>query len=180
MTTPIAAAQFVSDFPEFADAGIFPPSSINFWAAVAAMLLNPARWMRTLPLAMELFIAHNIVLEAQAQQSADLGGIPGLNRGIIASEAGGSVNVSYDTAGALVPDAGHWNLTTYGTRLMWLVSMFGAGPIQVGAPFGCGVPFLGLDTAYLAQMLGSNMGATTNIQVGPGWRNWWGGGGLYE
>jgi len=38
-------------------------------------------------------------------------------------------------------NAGHWNLTVYGTRFIRFAKMFGAGPIQIGigynpSPFG--------------------------------------------
>jgi hypothetical protein len=41
------------------------------------------------------------------------------------------VTQAYDTTAGIVPEAGHWNLTTYGMRFIQLVLMFGAGPIQV-------------------------------------------------
>jgi hypothetical protein len=92
-----------------------------------------------LPLGVMLFVAHNLVIEAFNAQTVDVGGLPGVNKGAIASETPGSVNVSYDTAGSSIEKAGHFNLTTFGTRYIMLARMAGMGGIQVGTP-GCG-PF---------------------------------------
>lgn len=165
-TTPITPAEFLVAFPEFSNKTAFPDTQIQFWATIAAMMLNARAWGRQLQLGMMLFIAHNIALEALAQAGTANGGIPGINRGVVASEAAGSVSVSYDTANALVPDAGHWNLTIYGTRFMWLVNMFGAGPIQIGA--SCGFTLL---DSLAGRLRGSNIGDQTYIDVGPGWRS---------
>lgn len=158
--TAITASQFRNDFPEFNDLDLYPTSQINFWAGVAQQFFNPWRWGSSVNIGMELFIAHNVALEAQAQLQADAGSIPGIARGVVSSESAGSVSAGYDVAASSVPDAGHWNLTTFGTRLMWMVNMFGAGPIQVGAggyygPFG--------------PLNGSNIGDTNYIYCGPGY-----------
>jgi hypothetical protein len=172
MTTAITPSKFVTDFPEFGNESMFPLSGITFWATVAALLINP-RFGSILNLAMELFIAHNLALEAFAQAATDNGGIPGLNRGVISSEAGSALNVSYDTANASYQNAGHWNLTTYGTRLRDLTMIFGAGPIQVGVTVGCCgclYPNPNLLASLAWEMRGSNMGDCTYIDVGPGRR----------
>lgn len=127
------AAQFRTDFPEFTDTTAYPDSLINFWLALAGKLLNPLRWGDMLTAGQELFIAHNIVLEARAKLAADKGGIPGASLGVQSSKSVGPVSVSYDTASALEEGAGHWNLTIYGTRYIRLARMLGAGPVQVGA-----------------------------------------------
>lgn len=154
-TIPVTALQFRLDFPEFSNQATFPDSQVAFWAMVAAKLCNPQRWRSMLTVAMELFIAHNVALERLAVIGASTpGGIPGISRGIVASEAAGAVSVSYDTSGAAELGAGHWNLTTYGQRLYRMAMMFGAGPIQVG--ISCARPgFLS------AGQLG--------IECGPGW-----------
>jgi len=136
--TPILPAQFVLDFPEFGNSTLFPVSQITFWATIAAYLLNPCRWDPALiNLGMELFIAHNVALEAFAMSAADAGGIPGISRGVVASEAGKSLSVGYDTALAGEEGAGNFNLTIYGTRFWNLMRMMGAGPIQVGISGPC-------------------------------------------
>jgi hypothetical protein len=53
--------------------------------------------------------------------------------GVIASKNVGSVSVSYDTNAGIVKDAGHWNLTAFGTRFIWLANMVGTGGIEIGS-----------------------------------------------
>ena len=134
-TTPVVTAtQFRTDYPEFKDANKYPDSSINYWLAVATLLLNTNRWNATiLILGTELYVAHNLVLEAEAQDQAKANGWPGLSKGVINSESAGAVTVSYDTEPALEKDAGHWNLTKFGTRFIKLARQAGAGPIYVGS-----------------------------------------------
>jgi hypothetical protein len=122
---------FRQDFPEFADDGSYPDSAVIFYLTLAGKLLNEARWGDVLDMGTELFIAHNLVLERNAQKTAAAGGVPGQNSGPLASKAVGPVNASYDTSAGIEEGAGHWNLTIYGTRFISLVRMFGAGPIQV-------------------------------------------------
>lgn len=150
----LSVAQFRIDFPEFADTTTYLDSGISFWIKAAGLLLNQRRFGTIYDLATELFVAHNVAL-GQYNLLGGQGGVPGLSRGVISSESGGSVSASYDTGSATVVDAGHWNLTDYGTRFIWLVRMFGAGPIQVGP--GCG----GLDGFFLPVPLG--------FSFGPGW-----------
>ena len=133
-TTPVVTlAQFRSDFSEFADSVRYPDNSVNYWLAIATIQLNANRFdANMLIIATELYIAHNLVLEAQAQQTAKAAGWPGVSKGVISGENAGAVSVSYDTTAAIELDAGHWNLTVFGIRFIRLAKMFGAGPIQVG------------------------------------------------
>jgi hypothetical protein len=127
----VTADGFRSDFPEFANTTAFPDPGLNFWIGVAGKLLNPRRWQDMLDVATELFVAHNLALERQAQKSAANGAVPGVSTGPVSSKTVGPVTQAYDTTAGINQDAGHWNLTTYGTRFYQLMQMFGAGPIQV-------------------------------------------------
>lgn len=131
-TPPITADQFRTDYPEFQDKTKYPDSAVNYWLAVATLMLNAGRWCDILNLGIALFVAHNLVLEAQAQTAAVAGGWPGVSKGAISGETAGSVTVNYDSSMTLEEGAGHWNLTVYGTRFIWLVNQVGAGPVQVG------------------------------------------------
>lgn len=139
----ITAASFRIDFPEFGSSVDYPTSVINYYLALAGMLLNkrrfgqPAATVSNPPtvmydMATELFIAHFITLEAQARKAAQSGGTPGLVQGPTNSKAVGPVSISFDSQAVVYPDAGHWNATMYGIRFMNLVNMFGAGPVQIG------------------------------------------------
>ncbi len=152
----ITIAQFRRDFPAFGDQNLFPDDQVAFWAMVAASMLNPSRFRSALSLCMELFIAHNVAIEAAAQLGADLGGIPGLARGVISGESGGGVSASYDTSSTTDPKAGHWNYTIYGQRLVRYINMAGMGPIYVGAGFFPTAAFL--------------YGLPLPAFCGPGWR----------
>lgn len=123
---------FRADFPEFDDTCLFPNSTVTYYLNLAGLLLNGCRWGNLLDTATELFIAHNLVLEAIAQNTASFGGIPGLQVGALQAKELDKGSVTYDVDASIEPGAGHWNLTTYGGRFIRLVSLVGAGPIQVG------------------------------------------------
>jgi hypothetical protein len=50
--------------------------------------------------------------------------------GMVARKTVDKVSVTYDTASAMEEDAGHWNLTVYGTRFIRLARMVGTGGMQ--------------------------------------------------
>jgi hypothetical protein len=143
----ISYTQFVTDFPEFAVSATYPQSAFNFYQNFATIMLT-AVWGQPATsgqpntlydIGMEMFIAHNLALEAMNQKAAATGGIPGLSTGIASSEGAGPVNISYDTTSAIELDAGHWNLTTYGTRFVQMARMLGSAPMYIG-PAGCVPP----------------------------------------
>lgn len=124
-------AQFRKDFPEFADGTRFPAQQIEFWGGMGMKLISESRFGNLYTEAVELFAAHNIALSAVSRTAAATGGMPGGNAGAIASKAVGSVNVSYDTAGSMEPNAGHWNQTVYGRQYIRLVRLIGQGCYQL-------------------------------------------------
>jgi len=126
----VTAASFRVNYPEFASTTVFPDAGVNYWLTVAALLLNVDRWYDALDLGTELFIAHHLVLEAQAAKTAAVGGVPGVGSGLVASKGVDKVNISYDTTSSIEEGAGHWNLTIYGTRFISLARMFGSGPVR--------------------------------------------------
>lgn len=130
---PMTIAMFRSDLPEFSNTNDYPDGSLTYWLNVANMMLNADRWGDTLNLGLEQFMAHHIVMEKLALDTAAVGGYPGLNKGVVSGESPGGASLSYDTNSVIEPDAGHWNYTIYGTRFIRLTRMFGAGPIQIGA-----------------------------------------------
>jgi hypothetical protein len=127
----VDAAKFVQDFPEFGNAAVFPPSGITFWLTTAYLMLRPERWGTLIDLGAELFAAHNLVLEASAQRSANTGSLPGIQTGAISSKAVDRVSISYDAQAGLEMDGGHWNLTTYGTLFKRFANMAGMGGLQI-------------------------------------------------
>lgn len=161
--TPIVnAEQFVGDFPEFKDSSKYPQESISYWLAVATVLLDPCRWGSMLQIGVELLVAHELVVEAQAQDTALVGGWPGVSKGPISAESPGAVSLSYDSEPALEIEGGNWNLTVYGTRFLRWARMAGAGPLQVSP--GCGV---GAGTVPGAN--GGSGAAWSGPNCKPGW-----------
>lgn len=138
----ITVAQFRADFPEFISTTLYPNSGIQFWLNFAYRMVNADKFMSETDLAVELFTAHWISLEAKNQLASQGGGIPGMDAGgPVSSKSVDKVSVSYDTGAGTEAGAGHWNLTNYGTRFMYMVRIFGAGVIQLGigcAPVGSG------------------------------------------
>lgn len=140
----IDAATFRVNFPEFASVTTFPDTAVNFWIAVAAIMLPVQTWgagsvaaasppTTPLDIGSSLFVAHNLILEAKGVKAAAGGGIPGSGAGgPVSSESVGGVSRSYDTSAGLMLDAGPWNLTVYGTRFLFMARLMGKGPVQIG------------------------------------------------
>ncbi len=123
---------FVAAFPEFSDATVYPQSQFDFWAAQAYLQLNAARFGASLDLAVMLFVAHNLVLSAQAKKSATSGGgVVSTSSSLVASKAIDKVSVSYDTTTTMIAGAGLWNATVHGQRLYAMIRAFGAGLLYV-------------------------------------------------
>ena len=126
-------AAFRAAFPEFADTARYPDAMLDFWSGIGERLIFPQqhRWGTLYDYGIQLFVAHNITLAAQNVAASASGGVPGNISGPTASKSVGSVSVSYDTASSIEPNAGHWNLSTYGKMLIHLARMIGAGGIQI-------------------------------------------------
>lgn len=132
MSTPtVTVAEFRANFPEFSSQVTYPDSLVNFWLTFALRLLNQCRWLDIYTMGVQLFVAHNLALEKQAQDSAKTGATPGVTTGPVSGKGVGKVRVDYASAEATISGAGHWNLTTYGTRYLYFARIVGMGPIQV-------------------------------------------------
>jgi len=116
-------AQFRLDFPEFGSTTIFTDAMLTFWAGIGAKVISQDRMGDLYNQALSLFVGHNITLQAGNIAAAGSGGTPGQASGAIASKAVGQVNVSYDTASAMEPNAGHWNQTLYGRQYIQLTRL---------------------------------------------------------
>lgn len=94
----------------------------------------------TYDVGMELFVAHQMALEARAKKEASVGGIPGGQVGVLTAKSVDKVSASYDVSATLNPRDGHWNLTSYGIRFAWMMKMTGSGAMYVGAGI-CAPPY---------------------------------------
>lgn len=135
MTDTVTAAQFRADFPEFTNPTTYPDSQVNFWLGIAMKMVRPQVWRDMYSVGVELYTAHNLVLEAQSQKTASAGGIPGATTGTTASKQVHDVSVGYDSTNVIEEGGGNWNLTTYGLRFLRFVKLFGAGGAYVSP--GC-------------------------------------------
>lgn len=135
MLTP---QQFRTAFPAFMNPTCYTDGEISFWAALADKLHNKDRWGDLLDFGIQLFIAHNLAMDFNNQKAAKLGQAPGQIVGALSSGSVDKASYSRDVSSVMEPNAGHWNLTTYGLRYRRLVLMIGAGPVQLpmGDPQG--------------------------------------------
>ncbi|MGI4851703.1 MAG: DUF4054 domain-containing protein [Janthinobacterium lividum] len=129
----VTYASFVLAFPEFGNTTLYPAAQIEFWLSLAYSQLNAFRFGTQLPLAVMLFIAHNIVLSARETQAGTSGQIVGSVQGPMSSKSVGPLSVSYaGTTG--IEGGGAWNYTSYGQRLYTMMRAFAAGPKYVPGP----------------------------------------------
>lgn len=140
----VAYTDFIAAFPEFSNATTYPQGQFAFWETQAENQLSDTRFGTSLPLAIMLYVAHNIVVSARAAQ-VPTGAISGDASGVVTSKSVGSVSKSYDTRLTAYEGAGPWNATSYGQRFYQLLKAFAASPIYVpgyprvaryGRPYG--------------------------------------------
>lgn len=144
----IDAATFREYLPAFISTTTYPDDAVNFWIGVANVMLPTRTWglgnptavsppVTPLDIGIALFVAHNLALEQRNAKAVAAGGIPGGGAGgPVSSESVGGVSRSYDTTAALNLDGGPWNLTSYGTRFLFMARLAGKGPVQIGADCG--------------------------------------------
>jgi len=121
-------ATFLMMFPEFGNA---PSQLIQVWLNVAIGTLSIRRWGSLYELGIYLFTAHNLALGAEAARAAGRGAAPGGNTGLVSSKSAASLSISFDTGSTTIQDGGAWNLTHYGTRLIWMAKLVGTGGVEV-------------------------------------------------
>lgn len=124
-------ADFIAFFPEFNNTTRYPQPVVEEWIPVAYDNLNVARFKRQIRLAVMLFVAHNIVLQARDAQTNANGGIVGQASGPINSKSVDKVSAAYSADLTAIEGAGPWNYTTYGQRLYKMMQSFNSGPIYV-------------------------------------------------
>jgi hypothetical protein len=124
-------ADFRKAYPEFTDTVKYPDTLIQGWATLATAMVNPCAWKSQTCLGINLYVAHEITLEAQSVAAANIGGTPGGQAGVVNTKTVGSVTVGYDTQQTQEKNAGWWNLTTYGKQFYRLARIFGAGVVQL-------------------------------------------------
>jgi hypothetical protein len=124
--------QFRENFPEFSHSSpeIFEDSLIEFWETIGqALVNNTGRFLndKIRNLALQLFVAHNVLVSYNNEQSIYGGDMSGQGTRPITSNSVGDVSVSYDLSKYLEEGAGEYNATVYGRRLFNLINIFCAG-----------------------------------------------------
>lgn len=124
-------ADFRQQFPEFACTTDFPDAQVEFWLGVAGAMLNAERWADLLDLGLCLFTAHHLATGQREMNAAAVGGALGAVTGPTASKSVDKVSVSYTTNALTFENAGFWNASLYGIRLMTFARYVGAGGVQL-------------------------------------------------
>lgn len=132
-------SRFRQDYPQFDQA---TDQQIQFRLDLAGDLIRvQATGKRIYPKLAELFVAHYLSVYGYGELDSDGDlAVPGSvsatggNTGNVASKAVDKVSISYDYGylnSTLNPNAGWWNNSVYGQEFYQLISMFGAGGIQL-------------------------------------------------
>lgn len=119
--------EFRQQIPQFADTAKYPDAQVQMYLGMAEASLPASRWGELYGFGLALFTAHNLALDQMSN-----GPIPGRSQfGLVASKSVGPASVSYDNSLFMLPDAGHWSLTMFGTRFLQTARLVGAGGIQL-------------------------------------------------
>ena len=125
----VTPATFRQSLPEFASTTVYPDSAITYWVSVASLMVSSEVFGDAYDTVVTNLVAHNLTLEAKAQQEATAGGgtVTG-GSGLIASKTVGSVSISYDNASGNTSTAGKpdafYNQTLYGRRYLQMRNLF--------------------------------------------------------
>ena len=125
------ADAFRTAYPEFSDEVKYPDALITAWGTIATAQVNPRYWRNQTCLGINLYVAHEITLEAQSQAAANVGGTPGSQSGPVNTKTVGTITVGYDSQQAAEKGAGWWNLTVYGKQFFRLARQYGSGCVQL-------------------------------------------------
>jgi hypothetical protein len=125
---------FRQALPTFGDSAVYDDPTVQFWLTFADNVVNRERWGDAADQGIMMFVAHFITRDAVMAREVAANGIGGLRGGMISSEGADGVQVSFNVTATDLENGGHWNDTIWGKRYLQFSRLFGAGPIQVGAP----------------------------------------------
>lgn len=120
----IAYEDFVAAFPEFGVASTYTPEKVTLWIDDGYLAFDPSVFGARLDLLVMLYVAHNLTLDGQNMRA---GAQIGATSGPIASKSIGGVSVSYDVGATITQNAGIYNGTSYGQRLVTMVQGMARG-----------------------------------------------------
>jgi hypothetical protein len=122
----VTVADFRARFPAFADTAKYPDEAVQFWLDTGYQMLPPLVWGEQLDLGVQLYVAHNMTMDARGA-AAGIGG----SGGVVSSKSVKGTSIGYDTSLGLERDAGAWAGSTYGNRFYQMMMMFGIGGVQL-------------------------------------------------
>ena len=122
---------FRAAFPEFNNSEVYTTAQIEFWAGLAEAQVRQCVWKKQWAVGVQLYVAHEITLAAQAAKTSKFGGAPGTFGGVANTKTVGTATVGYDSVTTGEKDAGYWNLTNYGKQFIRLARLYGAGALQL-------------------------------------------------
>jgi hypothetical protein len=123
----VSVSQFRLDMPEFSDPTVYTPRLAARFLLMGEKQLDPQRWADMYVQGIEWFAAHFLAL---ARRNSMGGAAPG-SSGLPLSKTVGKASVDYDTSATTIKGGGPWNLTSYGTQLLWWAQLVGSGGIQI-------------------------------------------------
>lgn len=139
---PLTPTVFRMRFPGFQNPALYSDYQVQFYLDLAGKMLIVDRWGNVLEEGIQLFAAHFLALD-QLALVAGVSSVPGTAVGIMTGGTVDKVSYTRDVQSVMEENAGHWGMTTYGLQYLRFARMMGAGPMQVGLPFGAHAGYLG-------------------------------------
>jgi hypothetical protein len=130
VTLTVSVTQFQTDRPEFSNETAYPVPIVTRYLTIAQNQLDPCKWADLLVEGIELYACHMLALYKRNQQPNAQG-----TSGLILSKTLGRGSMDFDTSAVTLKDGGPWNLTTYGTQLLYWARLVGMGGLQITGPF---------------------------------------------
>ena len=133
MSVNVTAASFRQNFPEFADASVYPDARVDFWLNFAIKRTESRRWDESgfREEGVCFLTAHYLTVALQAADSGDGGA--GLAAGAMTSESQSVDGVSYSNGydGSAYAGEGQLGTTAYGRSFLDLARLIGMGGVQL-------------------------------------------------
>ena len=132
-------------FPEFSDINRYSDFQIEFYLTWAIDLMGDRmtqppnydgtgsvwRWGRQFDRYVALLAAHCITLATQADLTAQAGGVPGTQTGVVDRKSVGPIHLGYNSTIGIVKNAGWFASTKYGNQWFEQMLLVGTGGLVI-------------------------------------------------